>query len=425
MIEKIRKSEFYRHVLTIISGSAAAQLITLFSEIILVRLFSPHEFGVLALFLSVATIFTAVATARYEMAIVLPKKDNAAINTLALALLITLFTTAISALVVLFFGDNIARLANNPDVLPFLKWVPLYVFIGGVFQSFNQWATRKKYFKNIAYSKFSQSSTNASVSIITGWSGWQALGLIWGQISGWFAAGLPLLFKFYRKDRHLLNEVNRRKMLQQAKEYSDFPKVNSAHILSDIGQQSLVSFIIANLFSSSILGFYSRMIRIVKIPASFIGTAVGQVFYQKASTQWQEEKDIRPLFISNVKIMGLMGVPIFLILALFGPQIFGFVLGEDWAIAGQYARLLSPWLLLNFMISPFTHIPLIVNKQKKFFLLSLSMNIMVVMAFLIGYYVNGNIETSLILLSSFQVVFHLYLGVWFYRISGGVSSSVN
>lgn len=417
MINKIRASEFNRHVAAILSGSTLAQLIPLISEPILVRFFTPVEFGILALFLAVATIFSSVATARYEMAIVLPKRDELAINLLFLSLFITIIMSLFSGVIVWFFGANIASIANSPGLLEFLKWVPLYVLFAGVFQSFNQWATRKKYFNNVAVSKLSQSSANASVSIATGWAGWNALGLVWGQLSGWFAASLPLVFKFYKRDRDLVASVSKKEMVLQAKEYKDFPQINSAHILSDIGQQSLVSFLIANLFTDKILGFYSRMIRIIKVPAGFIGTAVGQVFYQKASEQWQEEKNIRPLFLKNMKIMAVLGIPIFLILALFGPQIFGFILGKEWAIAGSYAQILTPWLFLNFMISPFTDIPLIVNQQKKFFILSLIMNILVVLAFALGYYINGNIETAFILISVFQVVFHIYLGLWFWKIA--------
>ncbi len=205
MLKKIRGSEFNRHVLAILSGSTLAQLIPLISEPFLVRFFTPTEFGILALFLAVATLFSSVATARYEMAIVLPKKDNIAINILALSLLITLFMSLLSGLVVYFFKTQIAALTQSPDLIYFLKWVPLYVLLAGIFQSFNQWATRKKYFNSVAISKMSQSSTNAGVSLATGWIGWNALGLIWGQISGWFAASIALIYRFNEKDRKLIS----------------------------------------------------------------------------------------------------------------------------------------------------------------------------------------------------------------------------
>ena len=417
MIEKLKKSGFMGPVLTILSGSTLAQLIPLASIIILARLFTPAEFGILDLFLAVATLFSVVATARYEMAIVLPKEDYKAINILALSLSITLLMTILSGITVWIFGEQISQLAKSPASSPFLKWVPLFVLVSGVFQSFNLWATRRKYYKNIAYSKVSQSGTNASVSIGTGYLDFNSIGLIWGQISGWFIGSLPLIFKFWKNDKKLLKEVNRAEIVRQAKEHSDFPKINSLHVLSDIGQQSIVSIIISRFFTDTTLGFYSRMIRIVKVPAGFIGSAMGQVFYQKASEQWQKDNNIRGIFTSQVKLMAILGLPIFIILAFFGPQIFGFVLGEDWAIAGYYAQILSPWLFLNFLISPFTHIPLITQNQKKFFALSLGMNIMVILAFILGHFIDGTIETSLMIICGFQVIFHLYLGAWFYRIS--------
>ena len=290
MINKIRESEFNRHVAAILSGSSLAQLIPLASEYVLVRFFSPVEFGILALFMAVATFFSSIATARYEMAIVLPKRDDIAINILSLSLFITVIMSIFSGIIVWLFSHEIVNIANSPGLLEFLKWVPLYVLFAGIFQSFNQWATRKKYFNNVAASKLSQSSTNASISMATGWGGWNAIGLIWGQLSGWFAASLPLIFKFYKKDRKLLAKVNKKEMAVQAKEHKDFPQINSAHILSDIGQQSLVSFLIANLFTDRVLGFYSRMIRIVKVPAGFIGTAVGQVFIRKLASSGRKRK---------------------------------------------------------------------------------------------------------------------------------------
>lgn len=414
------KSDFYKSVLTILSGSTLAQLIPLITEPILVRLFTPQEFGILALFLAVASIFSSVATARYEMAIVLPKADRSAINILFLSLLIALFMSLFSGLIVLVFGIKIASLADTPELNDFLMWVPLFVLAVGIFQSLNMWATRKKYFKNMATSKITQSGNNAVISVGSGFAGVNSLGLISGQIGGWFAGGIPLFYKFWKNDRKLISEVTKRQMKEEAKKHSDFPKVNSLHILSDIGQQSLFNFMVSGFFGGVILGFYSRMIRIVKVPAGFIGSAVGQVFYQKAGEQWQENQNIRTLFTSQLKLMFLLGLPIFGILALWGPEIFGFVLTEKWAIAGKYAQILSPWLFLNFAISPFTYIPLIAGKQKTFFVLSLSMNISVLLALITAYYLQGNIETALYLVSAIQVVFHLVLMLWFYRISAKI-----
>jgi hypothetical protein len=69
------KGEFNRHVLTLVTGTGLAQIIPLAITPILARIYSPEQFGVFALFIAVASSLSVVATGRYELAIMLPRKD--------------------------------------------------------------------------------------------------------------------------------------------------------------------------------------------------------------------------------------------------------------------------------------------------------------------------------------------------------------
>ena len=80
MFKKLLKSEFSRNVMTLLTGSVIAQFIPLLLTPILSRLFSPEEFGLFAFYISIITLFSAIATGRYELAILLPKDDKKAIN---------------------------------------------------------------------------------------------------------------------------------------------------------------------------------------------------------------------------------------------------------------------------------------------------------------------------------------------------------
>lgn len=418
MWSKFKVSDFYRHVGILLSGSTIAQLIPLLSELILVRLFTPEEFGILALFLSIGTLFSAVATARYDLAIVLPKTEQDAINVLALCLFVTIaIVTPLSAIAVGCFPNTIARWMDSPAIIDFLPWIPLFVFLSGIYAALFQWNTRRTQYKAMAGARISQSSANALTSLLTGWHNWRTLGLITGQIMGWATGTLRLFVSFWKKDRQILSFISKTKMHKQAKTYAQFPTINSLHMLSDIGQQSLSSILIARYFSETTLGFYSRMIRIVKVPMGFIGTSIGQVFYQEASKRWNAQMAINKLYIKNLSLMLALGFPIFSIIALWGPDIFALVLGKQWYIAGEYARWLSLGLFSNFVISPFSTLPLIANKQLPFFLFSLIANIAIVLSFVLSYYyLNQSLITALILISLIQFVFNSFLGIWFYKL---------
>ena len=77
---RLRRSRFVGNVLTLASGTAVSQLITIVAIPLISRLFDPDEFGVAALFLSIVTLLSVVATLRFEKAIVLPKSDDTAVN---------------------------------------------------------------------------------------------------------------------------------------------------------------------------------------------------------------------------------------------------------------------------------------------------------------------------------------------------------
>ena len=107
MLNKLKpKSEFSKNVLTLMTGTTIAQAIPIAISPILTRIYTPEDFGVLALFVAITTIFGTIANGRYELAIMLPKKDEDAINIFALGFIITCFISLILLILVLIFMRN-------------------------------------------------------------------------------------------------------------------------------------------------------------------------------------------------------------------------------------------------------------------------------------------------------------------------------
>ncbi|MEN8704403.1 MAG: O-antigen translocase, partial [Polaribacter sp.] len=66
--------------MTLITGSALSQVLIYASILLLTRLFSAELFGIYVLFSSATIILKPLATLQFEFSIVLPKKDEDAIN---------------------------------------------------------------------------------------------------------------------------------------------------------------------------------------------------------------------------------------------------------------------------------------------------------------------------------------------------------
>jgi len=109
------KAEFTRNVLTLMTGTTIAQAIPIAISPILTRIYTPEDFGILALFMAVSSIFGSIANGRYELAIMLPKKDEDAINIFALGFIINSVLSFLLLLTVLIFHDYLVELLNNKE----------------------------------------------------------------------------------------------------------------------------------------------------------------------------------------------------------------------------------------------------------------------------------------------------------------------
>ncbi len=414
-VSGIGRSEFLKNVLTIFSGNVIAQAIPFLIEPVIARIYSPEDFAVLAVYLSIANLFSIIATGRYEMAVMLPEKDKKAVNVIALSLLISLAVSAVSFLVVWIFNSQICNILENQDVSSYLYLVPVSVLSVGWFQTFNYWNSRKKRFKNVTYSKTTQSVTVSGASIGMGYAGMRPSGLILSQIIGQFFALFPLLFSFLKKDRGLVKEVSKSEIKAVAVEYQDFPKINSLHAFSDVLRNSGTVFLLSHFFTQAQVGQHSKTIRLLFGPLSMIASAVGQVFYQKAASCYQSGGDLQKLVKKVVLGLAAISLPMFLVVVFFGPELFAWFLGENWRVAGEYGRLLAPWVFLNFVTSPVSQIPIVVNRQKAAFLINIVGHTLFLLSIAAGGVI-GDIRLGFIFVSITQSIFLAFLIFWIINI---------
>jgi hypothetical protein len=70
---RILRGPFMKNVAVLASGTALAQVLTVLAYPILMRLYNPGDFGLFALFGALNMTLVAIASGRYELAIVLAK----------------------------------------------------------------------------------------------------------------------------------------------------------------------------------------------------------------------------------------------------------------------------------------------------------------------------------------------------------------
>ena len=415
--KRFGSSDFVKNVFTIFTGNVIAQAIPFLMEPVLARIYSPDDFAILAVYLAVANLFSIIATGRYELAVMLPKEDRKSANILGISILISFAISLLSLIIILLFNRYICTILQCPEVSKYLYLVPLSVLSVGWYQTFNYWNSRKKRFRNVTYAKTSQSVLYAGSATGLGYAGMVPSGLVFSQIIGQFFGLFPMLFSFLKHDRQLVKEINRQEMKSAAVEYQDFPKINSLHAFCDILKQSGEVFLLSYFYVKEKVGLHSRTLRLLFAPSSIIGSAIGQVFYQKASVCYQEGEDLQKLVKKVIGALALIAIPAFAVIALWGDDLFAWFLGEPWRQAGEYGQLLTPWLFLNFITSPVSQIPLIVHRQGTAFAFSLAGHSLYLIAIVIGGLFQ-NIQLGFIVLSCLQTIYYTILILWLIKISG-------
>ena len=348
---KIRKkSDFSRNVLTLMTGTTVAQAIPLAISPILTRIYTPHDFGLLALFISISFIFGSIANAKYEQVIMLPKKDEDAINILALGFIISSTLTLILLFIVIFFNNYIATVLNNQEISSWLYFIPISVFFIALFNLLTYFNSRKKNYKDIARATIIKSLVMATVQLSIGFLKNGATGLISGQFLSQMFANMRLL-KNIIKNRPLLSKIRGVKIIALAKKYRDFPKFALPSNLANTLSQHLTTILISSFYSVATLGFYSLAQRVLGMPSALVGNAIGQVFFQEATEERQRTGTIIKTFDATVKRLIVIALPSFTLLFFMVESLFSFVFGEEWSVAGEYAKILIPYFFISLISS--------------------------------------------------------------------------
>jgi O-antigen/teichoic acid export membrane protein len=397
MLTKLKpKSEFSRNVLTLMTGTTIAQAIPIAISPILTRIYTPEDFGVFALFVAISAIISVIATGRYEMVIMLPKKEVDAFNIMSLSFLIAVFISLFFLLIVFFFNIETVKMLNTPEISDWLYFIPLTIFMTGVYQSLNYWHNRKKMYQVIATNKVVQSTTVAGSNLGFGFNGFGTSGLILGTLIGQIAATLLIAKKFLKTTQNKREMLNKKKMIVLAKKYKNFPKFNAPHALMNSSSANMPIFMISYFFNSTYTGFFALANRVLLSPIGLFTYSFGQVFLQKL-THNKNLKENEEIFFNNIllKLLGYSFLPFFLFF-IFAPSIFGIVFGKDWIITGEYAQILVPMLYFTFTGSILSNVIVVYNEQKKALKLEFINISTKFLSLLVGGLV-GSIEVGLIL----------------------------
>lgn len=413
-----KPSSFTTNVLKLTGGGLAIQLIAILAAPIITRLYAPDSFGMATIFFALSGVMGIIACLGYELAIMLPEKDEEAGNLFWGSIFFVVIITFLSIFLVLIGRREIAGLFKMPGLASYLWLLPLAVFFAGLFLAMNYWTTRMKHFGQLSLAKIVNSGTTALTKIGLGLAGYNyAGGLIWGGVLGSFFSANLLAQKIWRANRTiLLQGINLSKILKGLRRYKRFPLFSLGSSLLNTLSFELPAFLLAFFFSPAIVGFYGLGRRVLQLPMGLLGKAIAQVFYQKAAESRQTGK-LAGVVEGVFKRLVAIAIFPFLLLTIIGKESFIIIFGVKWAEAGVYAQIISLWIFFVFLSSPLNFLFNILEKQNQRLIFDLVLITVSMFSLLLGG-LTHQVRFTLGLFALTGIITYFSMCLWLLTISG-------
>ncbi|MCQ4313306.1 oligosaccharide flippase family protein [Pseudomonas stutzeri] len=340
------RSKLLRNILTVVTGTAGAQAITLAFMPVITRIYGPEAYGVLGTFLSVTMMLIPVAALTYPIAIVLPKRDGDARGLVRLALAIALTLSVVVALSLHLFGGRLAEALEIQIIQPYLMLIPFVMFCGAALEICQQWLFRTQRFRITASVAVGNSLLFNSMRTIAGLVQSSALVLVCTtalqQALHAAMLGLAMLRTKPHEDNHT-GEAGQDSpgMFELARKHSDFPKFRAPVMLINAVSQHLPTLVLAAYFGPAAAGFFALCKQALTMPTNLIGKSVADVYYPRISRAIHDREPVAAMLLKATTALALVGLVPFALVAILGPWLFAFVFGEQWHVAGEYARWLA------------------------------------------------------------------------------------
>ena len=396
--EAYREKQMLKSIAYLVGGVGGAQLLNLLVSPVLSRLYVPHDFGIMGIYVSLVLLFGALSSLSLHFALPIEKdKENAKVLLSLSGLLpIAFLILGFIAVSFLYYFQFDFDLSGMIFLLPISI---LFMAYQGVFE---QWNSRSEKHSVTAGVAFGQSLLVNLLKILFGVLGF-SYGLVLGQSFLGVVGALVCVWYIYKYGIGF--DYNRLR-----KSFSlniDYVHYRTPQVLLSSFAQALPVLAFGVIYDPDVVGFFVLAKAIVSAPALIFGNAVGNVVAPRLGTiagmpQFGCEYR-KPMFY-----MLLIGVPSVVVFFFIAEWLFSLVYGDEWMQAGSQAVWLSVWYLAFMVVRPAIVAVAIVEAQKELLIIELFTLILKSISLYFSYIFDIDAVVALAIYSIINV-FHYFL----------------
>lgn len=332
---------FNKAIISIFKGNFISQIIMILAIPVITRLYTPEQYNSYSIYLSLVNIFVVISCLRLEVAIPIIENEKESDLVYINALLISFFIFFINFLIfiaVYFYSGEW-----------YFLLVPFGVLILGLFNLNHSKYIRKKNFSFISRVRIYQSVVSSTFQIMTGLIYAQLFYLIIGNFlkSSLGVAKLVTL----KEVRGLLKELNQHRNFNIIKKYRKYLTISSCEAFLNSIAIYFPVIAFGLLYDKESGAFVMLAMSIIGLPTLMLGRSIASAYHAYAPESYR--KGLLSKFTESLikKLFIFCALPL-IIVSIFSPYLFEFILGSKWKMVGEVVQFLTPWFVMQALVSP-------------------------------------------------------------------------
>lgn len=339
------KSLFLKDTLKLASSNVILYVLPILVMPILTRLYGPNLFAEWGIFSSVFSILSVILCLGYENAILKVEKKE------VVNLVILCFFASILLTVLVFLLFEIGKFFDVDFFLNFPSSTLLYIcmIVSSILYIMQNIANRNEKYWLMSLSNLALGGGQAGFRLLFAFYSIFPNGLIVGTVLAQILD--VIVYKVGFKGIIVIDKIRNikiSKVVGIAKKYKQFPLYDAPAMLLQFAALNMPLIILSNFFDKTEIGCYTVVTQLL-LPISFVGAAIGKVYYQRISVL---NEDISKITTEILKYIYIISIVPALFICLGGDRLFQIFLGDDWSMAGNVSISLVLWSIPTILTQP-------------------------------------------------------------------------
>jgi len=353
---------FARKVMSLSALTAAGQVSFVIALPILSRLYSPSDFGLFTIYLSIVNIGGPVVGLKFESALFATRTRQEQGTTLVLSLLTIIVMSSAAAVALSIFASQLTALS------PMARWMawmlPFGLMLAGTWSASSAWAIKSEAISTLGVARLVQPAAMTALQLAAGLSlPSSGFALIGAHMVSHVAYSTFIFWRtLHRKDLAALRPPRWKSVFRLATAHRGFPFYALPAQVSFLAVSNLPPLLLSAFYGAGIAGHCGVAYRLVAAPLAIASLPLGAIFIGVASRTPDRATVVplaRKVFLAN---LFLVSVPILLFGAA-APAIAPAVLGDRWILTGQIIAAFALIGAAQSLAMPFSEITSIFRFQ--------------------------------------------------------------